>query len=144
MNTNAGDARSLRNPSVSKSCGVGRCRGDGVQVDEFRLSKTCHLGDPQLAARPEDSISFVHDVARRRGRQLVRDEGEHHEILRGVGERQRSRIGTRVGDARVVRDNVYPRGILALAKLREPPRHRQHVRTQVNADQRFGVREFCS
>ena len=96
-------------------------------MDEFRLSKTRHLGDPQLAARPEDSISFVHDVARRRGRQLVGDEGEDHEVLRGVDERQRSRVGARVGDPRVVRDNVYPRGILALAKLREPPRHRQPV-----------------
>ena len=72
-------------------------------------------------------MRLAHDVARRRGRQLVGDEGEHHEVLRGVGERQRSRIGARVGDPRVVRDNVYPRGILALAKLREPPRHRQPV-----------------
>ena len=112
-------------------------------MDEFRLSKTRHLRDPQLAALFQDAVRLAHDIARRRGRQLVGDEGEHDEVLGGVGERQRSRIGTRVGDPRVVRDDVYP-SIVALAKLREPPRHGQHVRTQVDADQRFGVGKFCS
>ena len=120
MNTNAGDARSLRKPSVSKSC-VGRRRGDGVEADEFRLRKTRHLGHPELPARPEDAVRLAHDVARRRGRQLVGDEGEDHIVLGRIPKRQRRGVGARVRDAFIVGDDVYP-SIVALAEFRQPPR----------------------
>ena len=90
-------------------------------MDEFRLRKTRHLRDPQLAARPEDAVRLAHDVARRRGRQLVGDEGEDHEVLGGVGERYLSGVGARVRDAFIVGDDVYP-SIVALAEFWQPPR----------------------
>ena len=117
---NAGDARSLRNPSVSKSC-VGRRRGDGVEADEFRLRKTRHLGDPELAALFQDAVRLAHDVARRRRRQLVGDEGEDHEVLGRIAKRQRRGVGARVRDAFIVRDDVDP-SVVTLAEFRQPPR----------------------
>ena len=90
-------------------------------MDEFRLSKTRHLRDPQLAALFQDAVRLAHDVARRRGRQLVGDEGEDHIVLGRIPKGQRRGVGARVGDAFIVRDDVDP-SIVALAEFRQPPR----------------------
>ena len=86
MNTNAGDARKP---------------AEGPPPSQSAISVT-HSWPPC----PQDAVRLVHDVARRRGRQLVGDEGEDHIVL--------GRITVRKGSAAA-----------AGARVRESPRYRR-------------------